>query len=307
MLSDHATTRSPARIELAELINLKAAGESITLTSLRIQAASAGGHLSRFKGRGVEFDESRPYEEGDDLRTIDWRVTARTGKPYTKVFREERDRPVIVWLDLRMPMLFATHGAFKAVRASQTAALIAWSSVAHGDRLGGLVFSEGEHLELRPKLGRSAALRFFRALAEPERWDHEATRADDDGERALLRLTRVARPGSLVFMLSDFRNLGPSAERHIRQLARHCEVFLVHFYDPIERELPPPGRYRVTAAGRTFAIETDSAAARQRYGDQFAERRGRFAALARAPSIYLLECSTTDDPRAVLAQRFNSR
>lgn len=307
MLSEHATTRSPARIELAELLNLKSAGESITLTNLRVQASAAGGHLSPFKGRGVEFDESRPYQEGDDLRTIDWRVTARTGKPYTKVFREERDRPVIVWLDLRLPMLFATRGAFKAVRASQTAALVAWSSVAHGDRLGGLVFSEGEHVELRPKLGRGAALRFFRALAEPERWDHDASRLEEDGERALLRLTRVARPGSLVFMLSDFRNLGPSAERHIRQVARHCDVFLIHFYDTVERELPPPGRYRVTARGRTFAIETDAAEARQRYREQFAERRNRLAALARAPSVQLLECATTEDPRAVLAQRFKMR
>lgn len=307
MLSEHATTRSPARIELAELLSLKSAGESITLTNLRVQASAAGGHLSPFKGRGVEFDESRPYQEGDDLRTIDWRVTARTGKPYTKVFREERDRPVIVWLDLRLPMLFATRGVFKAVRASQTAALIAWSSVAHGDRLGGLVFSEGEHVELRPKLGRSAALRFFRALVEPERWDHDASRLEEDGERALLRLTRVARPGSLVFMLSDFRNLGPSAERHVRQIARHCDVFLIHFYDTVERELPPPGRYRITAAGRTFAIETDAAAVRQRYREQFADRRTRLSALARAPSIHLLECATTEDPRAVLAQRFKTR
>lgn len=307
MLSEHATTRSPARIELGELLDLKSAGESITLTSFRINAASAGGHLSAFKGRGVEFDESRPYEEGDDLRTIDWRVTARTGKPYTKVFREERDRPVIVWLDLRMPMLFATRGAFKAVRASQTAALIAWSSVAHGDRLGGLVFTEGEHFELRPGLGRRAALRFFRALTQPDRWDHETSRSEADGERALLRLTRVSRPGSLVFMLSDFRNLGSGAERHVRQLARHCEVFLLHYFDPIERELPPPGRYRVTSAGRTFSIETDSTAARQRYREQFAQRRERLNALARTPSIHVLECATTDDPRAVLAQRFKSR
>jgi len=307
MLSEHARTRSPARIELAELINLKPAGESISLTTLRAHAASSGGHLSPFKGRGVEFDESRPYEEGDDLRTIDWRVTARTGKPYTKVFREERDRPVIVWLDLRRPMLFATRGAFKAVRASQAAALIAWSTIANGDRLGGLVFGENEHLELRPRLGRGAALRLFQALTRPERWDTEASSAEASGETALLRLTRVARPGSLVFMLSDFRNLGAMADRQIRQIARHADVFLLHFYDAIERELPPPGRYRVTSAGRTFAIETDSSGARERYRAQFAARRDRLAELARAPSIHLLECATTEDPRAVLAKRFKSR
>jgi uncharacterized protein (DUF58 family) len=307
MLSVHARTRSPARIELAELINLKPAGESISLTTVRAHAASSGGHLSPFKGRGVEFDESRPYEEGDDLRMIDWRVTARTGKPYTKVYREERDRPVIVWLDLRRPMLFATRGAFKAVRASQAAGLIAWSTVANGDRLGGLVFTESEHLELRPRLGRAAALRLFQVLTRPQRWDADLEREDADAENALTRLTRVARPGSLVFLLSDFRNLGPSADRQLRQLARHCDVYLFHFFDTIERELPPPGRYRITSGGRTFAIETDSAEARERYHAQFAARRERLIEIAGAPSIHLLECATTDDPRTVLAQQFKNR
>jgi len=307
MLSDQATTRSPARIELAELINLKPAGESINLAAFRPHATSAGGHLSPFKGRGVEFDESRPYEEGDDLRMIDWRVTARTGKPYTKVFREERDRPVIVWLDLRAPMLFATRGVFKAVRASQAAALIAWSTVGNGDRLGGLVFNELGHVEFRPRLGRAAALRLLQSLAEPERWEHDVAREENDAETALLRLVRVVRPGSLVFMLSDFRNLGANAARHIRQCARHSDVFMLHLYDPIERELPPPGRYRVMANGRTFAIETDSPQLRERYRAHFAERRRNLIELALAPSIHYLECATTENPRNVLAQRFKSR
>jgi uncharacterized protein (DUF58 family) len=311
--SSMAATRSPARIELAELIRLRPAGESIELSTLRARASSTGGHLSPYKGRGVEFEEARPYEEGDDLRTIDWRVTARTGKPYTKVFREERDRPVIVWLDMRRPMMFATHGAFKAVRAGQAAALIAWSTVAHGDRLGGLVFCEGQHLELRPRLGRGAALRLLQAISQPDRWpgtlgrDEPDASADADGERALLRLSRVARPGSMVFMLSDFRNLGPVLGRHLRQLAMHCDVFLIHFHDPLERDLPPPGRYRIESGARSFTIETEDAAARERYRAQFEERRARLVELARAQSISLLECSTLDDPRKVLALRFKSR
>ena len=148
---------SLVRASLPELIALRAAGESLNLAAMRVRALGEGGHLSPFKGRGVEYDESRLYQPGDDLRTMDWRVTARTGKPHTKIFRDERDRPVLVWLDLRRPMHFATRGAFKAVRAAQTAALISWSAVANGDRLGGLVFSEREHVEIRPGLGRRAA------------------------------------------------------------------------------------------------------------------------------------------------------
>ena len=157
MAAPAQAVQSPVRVALADLLRLRAAGEAVRLTAPRVRVAASGGHLSPYKGRGVEFDESRLYQPGDDLRTIDWRVTARTGKPHTKVFREERNRPVFVWLDLRRPMLFATRGAYKGVRAAEIAALIAWSAVANGDRLGGLVFTETEHHELRPALGMRAA------------------------------------------------------------------------------------------------------------------------------------------------------
>jgi len=304
-----AAGSSPARVGLAELIGLKAAGESLKLTAPRVRAPGAGGHISRFKGRGVEFDESRPYQPGDDLRTIDWRVTARTGKAHTKVFREERDRPVIVWLDLSRPMLFATHGVYKAVRAAQMAALVAWSAVANGDRFGGLVFSEREHVELRPRLGRRTALRLFQVLSQDKFWevpvDSEASA--EHAERALLRLTRVARPGSLIFLLSDFRTLSERFQRHLRQLARHCDLYLVRFYDPVECELPPPGRYRIQQGTQTLAIETGGVAARERYRARFEERRASLQEMVRLPGMNVLECATTQEPRGVLAELFQVR
>jgi len=305
-----ATKPSPARAALPELIQLQPAGQSLNLAAVRPRALGAGAHVSPFKGRGVEFDESRPYQPGDDLRTMDWRVTARTGKPYTKVFRDERDRPVIIWLDLRRPMHFATRGAFKATRAAQTAALVAWSAVANGDRLGGLIFSEREHVELRPRLGRRAALRLLQAVTQDSLWDSPAAAAGaeyGDADHALARLTRVARPGSLIFMLSDFRNLGEQFERYLRQLAGHCDVFLVHLFDSVEVELPPPGRYRIHFGSRTVAIDTDSDVDRRRYRAQFQQRRMFLQKLTRLASVQLLECATTEEPRTVLAGRFTSQ
>jgi uncharacterized protein (DUF58 family) len=308
-LSAARTPQSPARVELADLVRLRAAGEGIALTAPRIRVVSSGGHLSPYKGRGVEFDESRLYQPGDDLRTIDWRVTARTGKPHTKVFREERNRPVFVWCDLRRPMLFATRGAFKGVRAAEMAALISWSAVAHGDRLGGLVFSETEHHELRPALGARAALRLLQAVCTDSFWQPPADTAvaEIDGERALQRLARVARPGSLIFLLSDFRGLGAESERHLHQLAGHCDLLLVHFFDPIEAELPPPGRYRIQTAGRSFSIETGDQGSRRRYHERFEARRAALKALGRMPGIRTIECATDADPRTVLAQQFRPR
>jgi len=303
------TTQSPARVELADLVRLRAAGEGIQLTAPRVRVVTSGGHLSPYKGRGVEFDESRLYQPGDDLRTIDWRVTARTGKPHTKVFREERNRPVFIWLDLRRPMLFATRGVFKGVRAAEMAALIAWSAVAHGDRLGGLVFSESEHQELRPALGARAALHLLKAVCTTSFWEppRENASVEMDAERALQRLARVARPGSLIFLLSDFRRLGADAERHLLKLAGHCDLLLVHFFDGVEAELPPPGRYRIESAGRSFSIDTTDVRSRRHYHERFEARRAALKALARTPGIRTIDCTTDADPRGVLAQQFRPR
>jgi uncharacterized protein (DUF58 family) len=303
------TAPSPIEVTLADLVRMRPAGESLKLTAPRVRVAVEGGHVSPHKGRGIEFDESRPYQPGDDLRTMDWRVTARTGKPHTKVFREERNRPVFIWLDLRRPMLFATRGAFKAVRAAEVAALVAWSAVANGDRLGGLVFSETEHHELRPALGSRAALRLLQTVCTRSLW-HPPTTAETleaDAERALQRLARVARPGSLIFLVSDFRRLGTDYERHLNELAMHCDLKLVHCYDPVEAELPPPGRYRIQSVGRSFTIETANEATRRQYRERFAARRAALERLCRYPGIRMVDCPTDAEPRSVLNQKFRSR
>jgi uncharacterized protein (DUF58 family) len=303
------TPSSPVQVTLADLVRLRSAGESLKLTAPRIRVAIEGGHVSPYKGRGVEFDESRPYQPGDDLRTMDWRVTARTGKPYTKVFREERNRPVFIWLDLRRPMLFATRGAFKAVRAAEVAGLVAWSAVANGDRLGGLVFSETEHHEQRPALGARSALRLLQTVSTPSFWSPPATAEalETDAERALQRLTRVARPGSLIFLVSDFRRLGADYERRLLELAAHCDLVLAHCYDAVEVELPPPGRYRIQSVGRSFSIETSNEATRRRYRERFAARRAALEALCRRPGVRMVDCPTDAEPRTVLNQKFRSR
>lgn len=298
----------PTSVSLRELIRLKPGGEAIKLSTPRIEAYSAGGHISPFKGRGVEFDESRPYQEGDDLRTIDWRVTARTGKPHTKVFREERNRPVILWLDLRASMMFSTRCAYKAVVAARAAALMAWSAVANGDQLGGLVFSETGHEELRPRLGRRAALRLLQHIATNPAWS--PVRADPDpgvALHALGRLNRVARPGSLAFLFSDFVDWSPEFERLLRELASRSDVLLVHIYDLVEKELPPPGRYRIEVDRRVLTLDTSDMDFRDRYERAFSERRARLEGVAKLPGVRLLSCASSEDPAMVLPRYFARR
>ena len=256
---------SPVKVSLPGLLRLAQAGEHLALHHSRIRAAQSGGKLSPFRGRGMEFDESRPYQPGDDIRSLDWKVTARTGKTYTKLFREERERPVLLWLDLRQNMFFATRGVFKAVLAAKAAAVLGWNAASHRDRLGGLIFSEAQHQEIKPSGGKSGALRFLQTLTDHSAWETSSKpgeniqhNPEDSLLQACTRLHNVARPGSLVFLLSDFRGLTERHPAYLSQIAKHNDVILIYVHDPLELQLPPAGVYRVSDGQRELQIDTSS-------------------------------------------------
>ncbi|NKB46587.1 MAG: DUF58 domain-containing protein, partial [Legionellales bacterium] len=139
-------------VSLTQLIQLRFAAQLIDLRAhKRVRSQLLGGHLSSLRGRGMEFDEVRAYQAGDDIRTMDWRVTARTNKPHIKLYHEERERPVLLLVDFRPAMFFGTRVTFKSVIAAKVAALLGWAAIANGDRLGGVVFSGKDHVELRPR------------------------------------------------------------------------------------------------------------------------------------------------------------
>ena len=259
----------------------------------------------------MEFDESRPYQPGDDPRSIDWRVTARSTTAYTKLFREERERPVLVVADLRANMHFATRGCFKSVNASRAAALLAWAAHHRGDRLGGLIFGDTTHHELKPRLGRQAALRYVHALVDHPDWGRRYLDANSDGEavltQAMSALRRVARPGSLVVVLSDFVGFSRSAQSYLSSVARHNEVLAVFLSDPLERELPPPGRYRLVSDHDELAIDTHAQAAREEYRAAFETRAAALEAFCQRYGVHLMPLSTEDDPVAALQTALGRR
>ena len=294
----------------AGLIRLNAPARAIALDVLRVNSLQTGAYVSHFRGRGMEFDESRPYQPGDDPRSIDWRVTARSTTAYTKLFREERERPVLVMVDLRRNMHFATRGCFKSVNAARAAALLAWAAHHRGDRLGGLIFGDRTHRELKPRLGRQAALRFVHQLVEHPDWS-----ADDAGSadrkktltRAMSALRRVARPGSLVVILSDFQGLERAAQSYLSSVARHSEVLAVYLNDPLEKALPPPGRYRLVAGDEELAIDTHAAAARRDYAEAFEARFREFGEFCSRYGVHLMPLSTDQDPVAALQTALGRR
>ena len=290
------------RVTLAELIALSHPANLLALPKSSIRAARSGAHLSRIKGRGMAFDEVRLYTPGDDVRSIDWRVTARTGKTHTKLFREERERPVFVVVDYRPSMFFATRGQFKSVLAAKLAALLAWRASLHGDRVGGELFTRNQQLAFKPQSGKRALLHLFNALTHHQQVDR-ANSSDQDASTltlTLARLSRRARSGSLIFLLSDFRQLTPAAESLLLHLARRCDVTMMLIHDPLEGELPSRGRYQLANGERELTINTADKKFLRDYRQRFRLRQAHLEQLAVQYRMQLISCSTSDDPFELL-------
>ncbi len=299
-----APTESAIRPGLEELIRLSQPAAGLSLARSTVRALQSGQYLTSFKGRGMEFDETRPYTPGDDARQLDWKVTARTGKPHTKLYREERERPVFLSVDYRAAMFFATRGMFKSAMAARLAALIAWSARTHGDRIGGQIFSEAGSVEFKPEHGHRAVLRLLKSLV-----DRSTPTIDGNSETALedalSRLPRHARPGSLVFVFSDFRHLNANGEAALSRLARHCDGVLVMVFDPMEQALPL-GRHRYAMNGRELMVDADLRTASE-HERRFRERHERVRSLAQRHGLRFVHCRTTDDPLLVLQQGVRRR
>jgi len=290
------------------LVQLHASSAGISLLPRSAGAQTAGNYLSRFKGRGMEFAESRPYEPGDDARNLHWRVMARTGKPFTKQFREERERPVLLWVDLRSRMFFGTRVALKSVVAARCTALLAWAANRIGDRIGGVIFSDRVHHEIKPVRGKAAVLYLIRLLVEHAAWDApKQSQSRHSAREAMTRLRRVVRPGSRVILISDFANFDAATESHLAQLARHSEITLLHVYDAVEADLPPPGRYRLSDGSRDFVIDTADPQYRAAYAAKFTAHLEYLRTFARRHRISFVSCRTDQDPIRVLRAELGGR
>jgi uncharacterized protein (DUF58 family) len=244
-------------------------------------AGISGLHLSKMRGRGIDFEEFRPYQQGDDIRTIDWRVTARIGKPFTKVFREERERPVIIAVDQSSSMYFGSQVAFKSVIAAQAAAIFCWMAIDNGDRVGGLVFSDTEHSLIRPKRSRRSALhllnqlhRFNTNLADHAAREAAAKAASGPSglSKSLADIRRITKPGSTLYIISDFSTLDEVAMQYLNQLSRHNNVVCCFVYDALEENLPVPGYYSITDGRSKGTLNSHSQKARHDYQANFAAR-----------------------------------
>ena len=249
----------------ADLVRLRHAAKELSLfPRLPPRAILSGGHRSRFRGRGMDFDEVRPYQPGDDGRTIDWRVTARSTQTYTKVFKEERERPVLLVTDLRQTMFFGSQKT-KSVTACEVSAALAWAALNAGDRVGSLVFAPTEQRDIRARRSHHSVLQLINTLAETSASLVNRQQDCFTMTQILEHSRRVAHPGSTVVIASDFHDFDRDGERHLFELSRHCDVTLCHITDDLDVHLPPPGSYSVSDGLRRFTLNSRDPKVRKRF------------------------------------------
>lgn len=224
---------------------------------------------TRYKGRGMEFAEVRPYQAGDDIRTIDWRVTARMQEPYTKLFQEERERPVMLMVDQRATMFFGSKQEFKSVYAAKLAAIIGWTAHAHNDRIGALVFGDRRQYDIRAKRTKHAVLDLINRLVEANRELRSPSKefCEFDLNTMLKEASRIAHPGSLVILISDFHDIESHCAEALSRLSKSADVMAIHLFDPLERQLPRVSQLMISNGRERRSI--DAAAIGHRFSEQF--------------------------------------
>jgi uncharacterized protein (DUF58 family) len=260
----------------------------------------AGAYRSRFRGRGVDFVESRNYLPGDDIRNMDWRVTARTGKPHTKIFQEERERPVLVVLDASPSLYFGTRTRLKSVAAGQLAASVAWASVRRGDRIGAFLLAPNAHRELRPTGGRRGAMRVIQGLVDWLNPDQQH-QGFEPLSVSLERVRHAVRPGSLVLIISDFFSLDEQCHRHLSRLRQHNDVIGCQVMDPAEQHLPA-GRFPISDGENSAMLDTHQQNPRRKFERMSAEHGDVPRSMFQRHKCGWLVLKTTDDPVDVLGR-----
>ncbi len=217
----------------------------------------AGIHTSNLRGRGVDFSEVRSYQPGDDIRAMDWRVTARTQKPHIKVFREERERPIMIVCDLRSSMFFGTQYAFKSVLAADIASLFSWSALNNGDRIGALLFDNHREIDIRPKPGRKQVMHVLHELAEFNQQQEPLDEVKSNSRLAEMcrHVRQITRPGSTVYFISDWQGFDQDCERQLHKISKSNDVVAINIFDAFEENILPLGSYPLTDGQQRMQLE----------------------------------------------------
>lgn len=284
---------------LPELVLLQHRARGFSLLPRQpVNSLLAGRHASRLRGRGLNFEEIRRYQPGDDIRQIDWKVTARTRKTHSRVYTEERERTVLLLVDQRLGMFFGSVQAMKSVTAAEAAAAVAWRVLAQQDRVGALVFNDERIDEIRPQRSQAAVMRVLHAVVEQ---NHALAVGPDRVAQpgmfneTLRRCERLAAHDCLICIISDGAGHDEESRRVLTRIAQHNDVLFVFVHDPLETDLPDAGPLVFGDGAAQLEVNTGDRGLRERFRDTFAETRaaGRKFLLQRETPVVPL---TTAEP-----------
>lgn len=300
-------------IDLPGLIRLQADARALRLPSARPAVSQqAGQQRSPRRGRGMAFAEVRPYQPGDDIRSIDWRVTARRQKPHTKLYEEERERPLLLICDLSRSNFFGSTGAYKQVRSCQLGALLAWLGLWSGDQVGGIVFNDDDIVVVRPARRKKTVLRLLDHLAHYQHRPHPSAvgSAQDSGtnlDTALQEARRVCHTGSRVFVISDFLGLSDDTGALLGALSRHNTVTAIRVTDPLEHRLPEDGQYAVAGPQGTLWFDGRDRQFQQAFAAKVEQHEQQLDQCLRRAAVGCQTITTHDDPAAFLRSQLGPK
>jgi uncharacterized protein (DUF58 family) len=291
---------------LDDLVRLQYRARGFSFRSRQpVRSLLAGRHASRIRGRGLDFEEVRAYLPGDDVRAIDWRVTARMGSAYTRVYNEERDRPALLVVDQRLAMFFGTRLNLKSVTAAEAAALAAWRVFRSGDRVGAVVFDDADLVALRPRRSRAHVLCILQAIAAKNR----ALRADSPRppgpemlNEALERAQRTVDHDHVVVVASDFDGADDDTRRLLIGLGQHNDVLVLLVLDPSSKDLPDRGRVVVTGGELQLQTDVGQAVEREALLHEASQRIRPVLTWTRELGIPVLPLSTAEDATSQLSR-----
>lgn len=271
----------PLNIQLEHLLGYEALARHLNLNGFKPRAKMSGQHVSKQKGRGVMFDEVRQYQPGDDVRNIDWKVTARTEKVHTKLYREEHERPIWLFVDLSASMFFGSTETFKSVLACHIAALVSWLALQQHDKVGLLVQTGQQLHSFKPVQNKRGILNHFSQLIQLHQ-QHLATPQPANThafQHALATLDQLAHSGSLLVLLSDFYQLDQHSEQRLHKLSRQHHVSLAHVFDPLETASPTLGWLGVSDGQQVQLINSSAQRTQQLWQQQWHNQQQRLHGL----------------------------
>ncbi len=281
-------------VSLSDLLEMEhyAMGFSFLARKQRVKTILGGKHSSKLRGRGLDFEEVRNYVAGDDIRNIDWKVTARTKKTHTKVFSEEKERPVLIVVDQSKSMFFGSKKNTKSVVAAKLAALSAYRVLKDGDRVGGIVFADNGIDVVLPKRNRKNILFFLEKII---RRNHELVDSKPVAfEEALIKIKNIVTHDYLVIIISDFHRYHPQLIKFISQISQHNNLILAKVHDPMERDLPQQ-KVVVGDGEKQILLDGTNQKLRDNYTSGFEEKLNDFQAEMKKYRIPVMLVNTVDD------------